>query len=64
MINLITPPDILYNQNKSILLVHPSNKIKEQLNDVLKNIEQDIDIYLYEKTEEERDTSKSFDSLL
>lgn len=54
MINLITPPDILYNQNKSILLVHPSNEIKEQLNDVLKHIEIDVDIYLYEKEDEEK----------
>ena len=54
MINLITPPDILYDQNTSILLVHPSQKIKEQLNEVLKDVEQDINIYLYEAEDEEQ----------
>ncbi len=52
MINLITPPDILYNKTTSILLIHPTKIIKEQLNDVLKNIEQDIDIYLCETEDE------------
>jgi len=54
MINLITPPDILYDQNTSILLVHPSQTIKEQLNEVLKDVEQDINIYLYEAEDEEK----------
>ena len=54
MINLITPPDILYDQNTSILLVHPSQKIKEQLNEVLKDVEQDINIYLYEAEDDEQ----------
>jgi hypothetical protein len=53
MINLITPPDILYNHTTSILLLHPSEIIKSQLNDVVKNIEQDINIYLHETEDEE-----------
>lgn len=52
MINLITPPDILYNQTPSILLVHPSDSIKEQLNIILKDVEQDINIYLHETDDE------------
>ena len=52
MINLITPPDILYNKTTSILLIHPSKTVKEQLNDVLKDVQQDIDIYLYESEDE------------
>ena len=52
MINLITPPDILYNKTLSILLIHPSKVIKEQINDVLKDVNQDINIYLHETDEE------------
>ena len=53
MINLITPPDILYNHTTSILLVHPTDTIKEQVNDILKDVEQDINIYLHETDEEQ-----------
>ena len=52
MINLITPPDILYNKTTSILLIHPSKTIKEQINEVLKDVEQDINIYLHENDQE------------
>jgi len=52
MINLITPPDILYDKNISILLIHPSKLIKEQINDVLKDVDKDINIYLHETEEE------------
>ena len=52
MINLITPPDILYDKNISILLIHPSKLIKEQINDMLKDVDKDINIYLHETEEE------------
>ena len=52
MINLITPPDIIYDKTTSILLIHPSKQIKNQLNDVLKDAQQNINIYLYEQEEE------------
>ena len=52
MINLITPPDIIYDKTKSILLIHPSKQIKDQINDVLKDVQQNINIYLYENEEE------------
>ena len=52
MINLITPPDIIYDKTTSILLIHPSKQIKNQLNDVLKAAQQNINIYLYEQEEE------------
>ena len=54
MINLITPPDIIYNKTTSILLVHPSKNVKEQLNKVLKDVEQDINIYLYEDDQNQK----------
>ena len=52
MINLITPPDIIYDKTVSFLLMHPSKQIKNQLNDVLKDVQQNINIYLYEQEEE------------
>lgn len=54
-INLITPPDKLYNENKSLLLISPSNKIKESLQDVLATIQNDVNVYLYELIEHDYD---------
>jgi hypothetical protein len=48
-INLITSPDILFDNTTSILLVNPNNDIKENLNDILKNITDDLNLYLYEE---------------
>ena len=47
-ITLITPPDKLYNSNPSVLLVNPSDTIKNDLNEALKDTELNINIYLYE----------------
>lgn len=51
MINLITPPDKLYNENTSILLVYPSDAIKNLLNELLIEKDINIDLYLYEEEE-------------
>lgn len=48
-INLITAPDTLFNSSASILLVNPDNDIKESLNNILKNISDDLNLYLYEE---------------
>jgi hypothetical protein len=53
VINLITPPDKLYTKELSFLLVHPSNSIKEQLNDVFKDIKKTINLYLMEHSASE-----------
>lgn len=50
-INLITPPDKLFNDNVDILLIHPSDYIKKELQEMLKSIEYDLNIYLYEDTD-------------
>ena len=52
IINLITPPDKLMNNNLSFLLVNPSDNIKEQFNEVAKNIKADINLYLFDSKEE------------
>lgn len=51
VINLITPPDKLYNGNLSFLLVSPSDDKKEQFNQMAKRIGQDLNVYLFDKTE-------------
>ena len=50
-ITLITPTDKLYSTELSILLVHPSNKIKEQIQIVLSTIDSPVHLYLYELKE-------------
>jgi len=51
VINLITPPDKLYNGNLSFLLVSPSDDKKEQFNQMAKRIGQDLNVYLFDKNE-------------
>ena len=50
--NLITAPDILANENTSILLVNPSQEDKEQFNDVAKNCTKSLNLYLFEEGQE------------
>lgn len=54
-INLITPPDKLYNNNLSYLLVKPSKKIKLQFQNMLQDIKQDINVYVFDDTENDID---------
>lgn len=48
-INLITPPDKLYNLHTSILLVYPTDDVKTQLQRILENSQGTINVYLYEE---------------
>jgi hypothetical protein len=50
-INLITPPDSLFNLNPGYLLVKPSNKLKVQFQTILSVIEDDINVYIYDTDE-------------
>jgi len=47
-INLITPPDILYNHSVSILSIYPSLELKKILQEILQDINQSINLYLYD----------------
>jgi len=47
-ITLITPPDKLYNDQPSVLLVNPSDVVKNDLNESLKDTDLNINLYLYE----------------
>lgn len=49
VVNLITPPDKLLNNNLSFLLINPSVEVKEQFNDMLKDLDgKTINLYLWE----------------
>lgn len=47
-INLITPPDSLFNSNVSYLLVKPSTKLKIQFQTILSAIDEEINVYIYD----------------
>jgi len=47
-LNLITPPDKLFNDSSSLLLIHPSNDLKDELQTVLQTQDNDINVYMYE----------------
>jgi hypothetical protein len=52
-INLITPPDKLYNKSKSFLLVWPTNEILEQLQNLIVNWDETINLFLYSPEQDE-----------
>ena len=51
VINLITPPDKLYNGELSFLLVSPSDDKKEQFNQMAKKVGKDLNVYLFDSTQ-------------
>jgi hypothetical protein len=54
-INLITPPDKLYNSNVSYLLVKPSTKLKLQFQQKLSKLNEDINVYIFDDDEQDID---------
>lgn len=51
-ITLITPPDYIYNDSYSFLLIYPNSEIKTQFNNLIANIKGYINVYLYEQPEQ------------
>ena len=49
---LVTPPDRLYTNEYSILLIHPSSVVKEQLQNMLLGADKTVHVYLYELHDE------------
>ena len=47
-LNLITEPDKLFNQNPSVLLINPSDAVKEEFNQRAKQFDSDVNVYMYE----------------
>jgi len=50
-INLITPPDKLFNLNFGYLLIKPSTKVKMQFQQLLSQSDDDINVYIYDTDE-------------
>jgi hypothetical protein len=50
-INLITPPDKLFNLNPGYLLIKPSTKVKMQFQQLLSQSDDDINVYIYDTDE-------------
>lgn len=50
IINLITPPDKLLNNNLSLLLVCPSDELKAEFNKCATQFTMPINLYLFEDT--------------
>ena len=50
-INVITPPDKLFNLNISYLLVNPSMYVKQQFQSILSKSVDDLNIFIYEQDE-------------
>jgi hypothetical protein len=47
-INLITPPDKLFNNNFSFLLIYPSNSIRDQFQNAIATVDYPFNVYFYE----------------
>lgn len=54
-INLITPPDKLYNSNISYLLVKPSTKVKLNFQNMCSELDEDINVYVFDEIESDID---------
>jgi hypothetical protein len=52
---LITPPDKIFNQNHSCLLIYPSKEVKQQAQDILSRSNGRQNIYLYDVDDEFQD---------
>jgi len=50
-INLITPPDIIYNNSFKILIINLSIEERETLQSILINLDNNLDIYMYDNIE-------------
>jgi hypothetical protein len=53
-LNLITPPDKLFNDCITITMVYPSNAIKDEMQAILHTQETDINVYVYELGDKEQ----------
>ena len=52
---IITPPDRVYNQSRSCLMIYPSDSIREEYQNILAGSTVSQNIYLYNPAEEDKD---------
>jgi len=50
-INLITPPDMLFNLADSFLLVKPSLGVKQQFQSILSQLDSDINVFIFDEND-------------
>lgn len=48
-INLITPPDKLFNLSPGIFLIKPSNTLKIQFQEILTHIDEDLNVFIFDQ---------------
>lgn len=49
-INIVTPPDLLFNDSFQLLLLYPSKQIQDELqNKFLATVNMDVNVYVYDK---------------
>jgi len=46
-INLITPPDKVFNNARSVLLIYPSKTVKNDFQNIVSSWEEDCNVYIY-----------------
>ena len=54
-INVITPPDKLFNQNPSILLVKPTNEVKEAFQKYICQVLEELNVFVFDENETDLD---------
>ena len=54
-INIITPPDQLFNLSSSLLLVNPSLAVKQQMQKYLSCSIDEVNVFIYDDTEQNLD---------
>jgi len=54
-LNLITPPDKLFNDSYSILLVYPSTDVKAEIQEIIRTQDKDVNVYMFEQDDKEQD---------
>ena len=60
-VNVITPPDILYTQVETFLLIQPSTEIRQQFQLLIKDFERPMNVYLYDP---KNDSEQNYEWLL
>lgn len=50
-INIISPPDRLFNTSLTYFLIKPSTKVKTQFQQILSHVNDEINVYIYDTNE-------------
>lgn len=53
-LNLITPPDKIFNDCYSVLLIYPSDEIKDELQTLIAKQDSDVNVYVYNQDDNDQ----------